>query len=111
MKIKTTAKALRSGAYHPIAIGYCNAQYLLWHKSATAYTSGVYGWNADVYILDNATIITGYRRLVGERPDYKTLERLEKQAEKIVNNWDLTIDQKRSKLDKLLNKLIVSVYG
>lgn len=110
MKYKTTAKEVRNRSYRPIAISYCGAQHLLWGHSADAYTCGVYGWNFDVYELNNATICTGYRGMVGITPDYDTLRKLEDKAKKIVNNYDLSYQQKQKKLDKLLEKLVSSVY-
>ena len=49
MKYKTTAKAIREGACKPRSAGYCEIQWLLYNHEADAYTSGVYGWNFDVY--------------------------------------------------------------
>ena len=56
MKYKTTVKALRDGACNLRSAGYCDLQYLLTNHSPIAYTSGVYGWNFDVYAVYGLTI-------------------------------------------------------
>lgn len=61
MKHKTTEKAIEQNYYKIIKVGYCNLQYLLQYEEPVAYTSGVYGWNADVYDFGNIAIVTGYR--------------------------------------------------
>lgn len=61
MKYKTTAKALKEGYCKIIRAGYCDLQSLLDYKSPVAYSSGVYGWNFDVYDIDGVAICTGYR--------------------------------------------------
>src|SRR5574344_1215021 len=60
MKFKTTAKQIRS-AYRCYCVGYCDLQNLLKFTEPTAYTAGVYGWNADVYTFGDVAIVTGYR--------------------------------------------------
>lgn len=62
MKVKTTQKQVKNAFNNIISIGYCDAWYLLRHMEPTFYTCGVYGWNSDVYIIDdNTCIVTGYR--------------------------------------------------
>jgi hypothetical protein len=61
MKYKTTAKALKNGYYKIISVGYCDLQSLLSYQKPVAYSSGVYGWNFDVYEVNGVAIVTGYR--------------------------------------------------
>lgn len=45
-----------------IKVGYCDLQDALKWREPNFYTVGVYGWNADVYVIDYDTVIvTGYR--------------------------------------------------
>lgn len=45
-----------------ITVGYCDLQYALKWREPNFYTVGVYGWNADVYVIDYDTVVvTGYR--------------------------------------------------
>lgn len=62
MKYKTTKKEVLNEYESVISVGYCDLQNLLWYVDPYAYTSGMYGWNADVYVVDcNTVIVTGYR--------------------------------------------------
>lgn len=102
MKYKTTAKAVRAGYPYLIAIGYCEAQYLLQNRSPEAYSCGVCGWNFDVYNLSDIkrglAVCTGYRNMPGVRIDYAALQIAEREA-----SHDST------KADKLLNDLVLTV--
>ena len=60
MKYKATFKDLKQ-VYKLVAVGYCELQAALNYKSPNAYVSSkMYGWRADVYELENFTIVTGY---------------------------------------------------
>ena len=62
MKTKITKKAIMSAYRNVIKVGYCDLQDALKLREPNFYTAGVYGWNADVYVIDYDTvIITGYR--------------------------------------------------
>lgn len=65
MKIKTTRKAVVSSSENLVSAGYCDLQTLLRRHDPIAYTSGVYGWNFDVYQVYGLTICTGYRGMPG----------------------------------------------
>ena len=69
MKYKTTRKAIVEGTPRNrlLSIGYCGAANLLRNHAPIAYTSGVYGWNFDVYEVNGLTICTGYRGMPGRR--------------------------------------------
>ena len=62
MKTKITKKAIMSAYRNVIKVGYCDMQDVLKCREPNFYTAGVYGWNADVYVIDYDTVIvTGYR--------------------------------------------------
>ena len=45
-----------------IKVGYCDMQSALTWREPNFYTAGVFGWKADVYVIDQDTVIvTGYR--------------------------------------------------
>ena len=83
MKFKTTAKAIRNNCYNVVSAGYCDLQYLLSYENPVAYTSGVYGWNFDVYEVNGLTICTGYRGMVGKRA--KGINEFENRAKQAMN--------------------------
>ena len=107
MTLKTTNKQIRANFYKVLSIGYCDAQYLLSYKNPFAYTSGIYGWNADFYEIGNVCISTGYRP-IGEKVDYTLLQDLEKKARNICLNYELNRETKEKQIDLLLNTLINS---
>ena len=109
MKTKTTDKYLRNFKEDIIIIPYCSLQTLLQCEEPTYYTSGVYGWNTDIYVFDDAYIQTGYRGLVGAiAPDFEIIQAYEKKAQKatrIITNYE----KLKKELRKLLNKFIKEV--
>ena len=104
MKYKTTAKALREGACNLRSASYCDLQYLLTNHNPVAYTSGVYGWNFDVYEVYGLTICTGYRGMPGKR--LEGIEEAERKAMDILawENKDMTYDEKREAVEQLLHE-------
>lgn len=113
MKFKTTAKAIRENGGRVLACGYCGMQNLLYYRSPIAYTSGVYGWNFDVYDVDGYIITTGYRGMVGQRVDYERLREYELKAEKIVYDHALPYDydERRAKVDALLREFLAGEFN
>ena len=81
MKARVTAKQVRESYAYIIQIGYCDAYYLL-GRNPHYYTAGVYGWNADVFHIDQSTaIVTGYRPFGNIRPPYELVRKYEQKAE------------------------------
>lgn len=108
MKFKTTQKAIKEGYNKILCIGYCDLQYLLYYKNPVAYTSGVYGWNADVYDIGGGiAICTGYRPIGNIRPNHNLQKEYDEKAEKIVLSWnEYEHDEILKILDDLLNEFI-----
>lgn len=65
------------------SIGYCQAQYLLMFTRKVGYNAGVYGWNYDVYMVGDDTIITGYQPFSAEKVDYNLLKEYEDEARRV----------------------------
>lgn len=86
MKIKTTRKNIVATSPRLVSVGYCDLQTLLRYHSPIAYTSGVYGWNFDVYQVNNLTICTGYRGMPGRRAN--NAEKYEQSARDAVKRLD-----------------------
>ena len=104
MKYKTTAKAIRSAGGNIISIGYCDAYHLLSTHNANAYTSGVYGWNFDVYELYGVTICTGYRGMPGRAA--KNVRTYEAQARAIYEDWSIPYEERKEKIENLLREFL-----
>ena len=107
-KIKTTAKAIRKTYPNIITIGYCDLQYLLGYFSPAYYTCGVYGWNCDVYIIDENTVIaTGYRPINGKYHNYEIVKKYNDKAKaEIYGNWDFDYSTQKNIASKLLNDFV-----
>ena len=81
MKAKRIMRDIKSQYPTIIKIGYCDLQNMLCMDDPTAYTAGVYGWNADIYpIASGVAICTGYRPFGNVKPDRETVSRYEKRA-------------------------------
>lgn len=59
MKIKTTRNALTALGLPIITIPYCGCQTLVKFQEPIAYNAGTYGWNYDVYKINNTLLVTG----------------------------------------------------
>lgn len=118
-KIKSTKKEVKEASYRVLAIGYCDAQYLLKCENPVCYCSGYYGWSCDNYDMQhlgyNLTISTGYAPIEDMNLSKKTIKRkcdiikkYEDKARKInssCENWATT----KRKLEKNLIKFIKEV--
>lgn len=110
MKFKATIRDIREGYYWKITIGYCDAQYLLMYESPKAYTCGVYGWNFDMYEVDNVAICTGYRGMPkGVDYDYDVLKEYEHKAEHIYHDRDIPYEEREIKIKALLKEFVNKV--
>ena len=109
MSIRTTKKEIEKNYKNKICVPYCDLQYLLYFKSPEFYTSGVYGWNANIFQYNyNTVIITGYRPF-GNIEKYEIVKRYENEAEKIVKKKNITYTEKKNILDELLENFINEV--
>ena len=89
MKTKITKKAIMSVFENVIKVGYCDMQDALKWREPNFYTAGVYGWNADVYVIDDDTVIvTGYRPFGNMELSREVIDTLNKCAESITRYLD-----------------------
>ena len=120
MKFKTTSKAIRKNypQNYILNIGYCDLQFLLKYESPRAYTSGIYGWNYDLYDIDGIAICTGYRGMPsGKSFDYNLVRKYETKAQKITcrhkkdnQTWEQFLNKQRKDTKKLLNSFLKEVH-
>ena len=109
MKFRTTQKAIRDGYAKIYRCGYCDLANLFRHTSPTAYTCGVYGWNFDLYDIDNVAITTGYRGMIGKRIPSEIIRKYESKAKKATEKADFDYKKTKSALDKLIEKFIAEL--
>lgn len=100
MKMKITNKAVKTYFRNIRACGYCEIQFLLRGLEPVAYTSGLNGWNYDVYNIYGLTICTGYRYMPGTRLEHT--KEYEQKAMDIWHNMKLSYDEKQEQNAKLL---------
>ena len=103
MKFKTTRKAITNNYPNIVSVGYCDLYHLLSVTEPIAYTCGVYGWNFDLYVIDDLAICTGYRNMPGRTA--KNVRSYELEARKILA-WDnpMPYEEKRDKVRQLLHE-------
>lgn len=89
MKTKITKKAIMNAYRNVIKVGYCDMQDALKWREPNFYTAGVYGWNADVYVIDHDTVIvTGYRPFGNMELQREVIDTLNKCARSITHYFD-----------------------
>ena len=82
MAKKVSKNQIKSNFENIICVGYCDLQKLLRYHRPIAYTTGIYRWNADVYIVgSNTVIVTGYRPFGNIEVPYEVCQRYEELAE------------------------------
>lgn len=110
MKYKTIKKAIVNGSVNVKCAGYCDLRNLLRNHSAVAYTTGVYGWNFDVFEVYGITICTGYRNTPGSR-----LEHIREYEEKAAAIWSWKdsrpFEEKQKAVEKLLQEFCLKNGG
>jgi len=106
-KIKATKREMKEN-YYIIGIGYCKAQYLLNNETPIAYSSGVYGWSCDYYLIDNVIISTGYSYLDNQNTnyDYKKLRKLDEKARAILHDNSIDYEVARKKVKRMLRTFV-----
>lgn len=104
-KVRITQKELKRGFYYIYQCGYCG---FIPTAEPDFYTCGVYGWNADVYkIDDNTIIVTGYRPF-GRRLPKEVLDTFKNEKEVIAKrtkDWSKRIYRETLVMQNLLDKI------
>ena len=92
-----------------IEVGYCELSNLLRYKNADFTTSGVYGWNADIYAITyDVAICTGYRPFGNIEVKREILKKYDDEAFEIYKN-EADYNKAGEKVTKLLQKFIKEV--
>ena len=108
MKVKVTEKQIKNNYKNIIELGYCEANSLLMSIEPTFYTSGVYGWNADIYQINyNTVIVTGYRPF--GNIESGNVREYDEKAFGISRNYKLTWDEVKEQINEVLEKYISEV--
>ena len=105
MKIQTTKKSIKNNFSKIIKINYCQASYLLYFKTAFAYSASRDRWLCDYYEIERVCISTGYVP-IGDSVEHSRVNLLEAQARAIVHNYFLSMEERKEQVDLLLHQLI-----
>lgn len=102
LKFKTTNREMTTESVC-YAIGYADLQNVLAFHDAVAYTSGVYGWNSDIYLLQGNTYIsTGYRPCGYSLKDSWIIRALDRKASELRSYTSgLKYDEVKNEIEKL----------
>lgn len=104
MKMRISEKELRKNFKNVYSVGYCELK-MLGHLEADYYTAGVYGWNADVYKIDNNTLLVAGYRTFGKQVPKEVVNIYNKMFEELKEKYRYYKDFKK-KLNILLDCFI-----
>ena len=90
MKYVTTRKAVKAHYSTILCVPYADLQNLLRLENAESYTSGVYGWNADIFNVDGVAICTGYRPFGNVTPSHAAVKKFDRLAQEELSRYDGT---------------------
>lgn len=105
MKYRVRTNELKKGYAKLYAINYCKAQCLLTYTRDIAYNEGTYGWNYDVYEINDYTAITTGYNPVGEIISCEIVKKYEQKAETVLID-NLTIESKQWLLKQYMLEMI-----
>lgn len=108
MKFKTTKKNMKNNYNRIISVGYADAQYLLSHENAIAYSTRAEGWACDYYDVDGVLISTGYAPLTEKnaKDDYTLIKEYNEKARQINGNYNLSYDEQKAQVKALLSEFV-----
>ena len=108
-KIKATNKMVKGT--NKIIITVNNLDSLLKCRQANYYNAGVYGWNYDAYVLDNVTIITGYRPFKTDiEVSFDLCNKYNNKALEVTKN-NTNYEVIKNELELLLNEFLKEVLS
>ena len=107
MSRQVTRNFIKEGFKNVIKVGYCELQDLLQLLNCDYYTAGIYGWNADIYIIDsNTVIVTGYRAFGNIVSKYEINKKYNKKANEIMIQYPKKYEERKEELNELLQQYI-----
>ena len=75
---------------------------MLYFENPIAFTSGVYGWNADIYDINNVAIVTGYRPFGNIHVDYDIIREYNNRAKELISDNGIEYEKKKELVNDLL---------
>lgn len=108
MKNRTTKKYITETNKIIISVPYCAMQNALIFEDPEAYTTGAYGWNADIYRVNaEAVIVTGYRAFGNVKPSRELCDEYNKKIIKIFrDSASMPYEKAKEKAHALLSEFV-----
>lgn len=97
-----TRKEVVATHQHVLKVGYCELSCLLAWRQRYAYTSGVYGWNSDVYSVGNIAISIGYRSFGNIQCSHALCQKYEELASSEITKKEALTDLLYSFIDEAI---------
>lgn len=98
---KMTMKEVKRMYENIISVGYCELCHMLQYTDRIGHTEGVYGWNANIYQLDqNTCICTGYRPFGNIDVNYGITKKYNEEARQL-NAKNMKYEEIKEKLEEL----------
>jgi len=108
---RVTKRSIKESYKYQIEIEYGYAQYLLTGRNRSFYTTGIYGWNADVFHIDNdICIVTGYNPFGNNKPKTEIVKKYDDMARKIYSS-SLSHDETVARINIILHDFIKEVLN
>lgn len=112
---RVTKKSVKENYKYQIEIPYGYAQHLLIGRNRSFYTTGVYGWNADVFHINNdVCIVTGYNPFGNNKPKTEIVKKYDDMARnsyRIYCDSSLTYDEIVARINIILHDFIKEVLN
>lgn len=109
MNLKLTKKEVMNNFRNVISVGYCDLCFLERRLNKIGYTCGVYGWNANVYRLNEDTcLVTGYRPF-GNCKTSANVEEINEKAKDIAGNYTMSFEEEQKEIEKLVKEILKGV--
>lgn len=107
-KIRLTKKSLNKDYWNILEIGYCNLQFLLKFQEPFAYSTRAEGWACDYYNVCGVLISTGYSPLKSKRvrSSYELEREYDDMAKEILENNEISWEEKEDRVNRLLLKFV-----
>ena len=109
MSIRTTKNEVMNN-FNCYSIPYCALDSLLQYIEPIAHTQGIYGWNANIYVLNkygNQAIVTGYRPF-GNNVNSEIIEHYNNEG-KNLHMASIDYTEKKNAAIELLNQMIADL--
>lgn len=107
MNFELTRKKVLENYKNVIKVGYCGLQNLLNYSDRLGYTTGVNGWNADIYVVNcDTVIVTGYRPFGNIDASYELCKKYDEKAMKLIQSNTSALPKQ---LEELLQEFAVEV--